>query len=356
MKRKKLILMLVMVLFVGAVFAQINVTITNLIADLNSNGAGSQYNNASVRISGFVTIGANRIIATQLQAYVQDRAGYGIQVYAGGAPNATLVQTFTRGNLVDVIGTVSIQIGSYAGGYRITHTSSSVVEDGNPDSFVYAFIPEGLTRELTLAQAGDYARNNGTFGRVAGTVYEQYANTGGVNLNIEEGTTRLQVRVWDTAGISVSSFPVGTRVYVYGVVYVYNNSAQLLPGYPTDILVNTDPPPPPPPSEFDKLHGTLQIVPKAYNIYENDKVEIRYTAKAGAKVVIRIYNSEGKLMATPENRVAAGNMTPIFWNGRDDDYRLVEPGLYICSLEVHDRNTGKKEAYTAPIVVGMRLK
>jgi len=356
MKRKKLVLLLGLLLFIATLLAQTTVTITNLINDLNNNGTGSQYNNASVRISGYVAIGANRIIATQLQAYVQDRNGYGIQVYAGGAPNATLMQTFTRGNLVDVEGTVSIQTGSYAGGYRITHSSSSVVEDGNPDSFVYAFVPNGLARDFTLAQAGDYTRNNGSFGRVTGTVYEQYANSGGVNLNIEEGSTRLQVRVWDTAGINVADYPVGTRVYVYGVVYVYNSNAQFLPGYPSDILINTDPPPPPPPSEFDNLHGALQIVPKAYNIYENEKVEIRYTAKAGAKVVMRIYNSEGKLMATPANLVAGGTVAPVIWNGRDNDYRLVEPGLYICSLEVQDRNSGKKEAYTAPIVVGMRLK
>jgi len=362
MKMKKMIPLLVIVLFFATLSAQMNVTITDLITDLSLNGTGSQYIGPSVRIEGYVTIGANRAISPtqvnlQMQAYVQDANGYGILVYRAGAPNATVLQTFTRGNVVEVIGRVGIQTGQYAGGYQITHESSSEIDYPYPDDFIY-----GLARVLSISQASNYQGNNGSFVKVTGALTENpFYNTNGVNLNINDGTaTRaLQVRIWDTAvGLpdKVRDYVEGTRVYVYGVVYVFNGNPQLLPGYLSDVYENTDPPPPPPPSEFDKLHGSLQIIPKAYNIYENEKVEIRYTAENGAKVVMRIYNSEGKLMATPANLVASATNAPVLWNGRDNDYRLVEPGLYICNLEVQDRNSGKKKAYTAPIVVGMRLK
>jgi hypothetical protein len=107
----------------------------------------------------------------------------------------------------------------------------------------------------------------------------------------------------------------------------------------------------------------LRIAPKAYNIYENDHVEIGYLAKVGDKLIIRIYNAEGKLVATPVNEVvsAATSGSPdgvnyFTWNGRDKNFKLVSPGLYICHLEVIDRTTGDKKVDKAPIVIGTRLK
>jgi len=109
---------------------------------------------------------------------------------------------------------------------------------------------------------------------------------------------------------------------------------------------------------IEKSEATLRIKPKAYNIYESDKVEIGYFAQAGDLVIMRIYNSEGKLMATPLNRITSATSGVNFyeWNGRDKDFKLVEPGMYICHLEVIDRITGKKKTDKAPIVVGTRLR
>jgi hypothetical protein len=109
--------------------------------------------------------------------------------------------------------------------------------------------------------------------------------------------------------------------------------------------------------------ASLRIAPKAYNIYENEHVEIGYLAKVDDKLIIRIYNAEGKLIATPVNIVvpspATGNPDGVnyfTWNGRDKNFKLVEPGLYICHLEVIDRTTGDKKVDKAPIVIGTRLR
>ena len=101
----------------------------------------------------------------------------------------------------------------------------------------------------------------------------------------------------------------------------------------------------------------LRIRPRAFNIFENERVEIGYFAKAGDHVTMRIYNSEGKLIVTPLNRrVSAQDGVNFYtWDGRNRDFRLVEPGLYICHIEVLDVNTGRKKADRAPIVIGTRL-
>jgi hypothetical protein len=106
------------------------------------------------------------------------------------------------------------------------------------------------------------------------------------------------------------------------------------------------------------MRAMLRVPPKVTDIYSGNKVEIGYFAKTGDKVIVRIYNSEGKLMVTPVNKIVdtPEGINFYYWNGRDKDYRLVEPGLYICHLEVQDRENGKKKSNKAPIVIGTKLK
>jgi hypothetical protein len=114
-----------------------------------------------------------------------------------------------------------------------------------------------------------------------------------------------------------------------------------------------------------KSHSaSLKIAPKAYNIYAGVPVEIGYYANEGDIAVIRIYNAEGKLIATPRHKVVNNtdkdnvNDSVFFfnWDGKDKDFKLVPPGLYICHLEVTDKLTGNKKNDKAPIVIGTRLK
>jgi DNA/RNA endonuclease YhcR with UshA esterase domain len=104
--------------------------------------------------------------------------------------------------------------------------------------------------------------------------------------------------------------------------------------------------------------AVLKVTPKVYNIYNGDQIEIGYFFQSDDKAIIRIYNSEGKLITTPVSTVS-GNTNGInfyTWNGKDKNHQHVEPGLYICHLEVTERATGDKKTYQVPIVIGMKLK
>jgi hypothetical protein len=102
----------------------------------------------------------------------------------------------------------------------------------------------------------------------------------------------------------------------------------------------------------------LKITPKAYNINNGDEIEIGYFGYTGDKAIIRIYNGSGKLITTPISQILsnANGVNFYKWNGRDKNHQLVEPGVYICHLEITDRATGNKKVAQAPIVIGIKLK
>jgi hypothetical protein len=62
-------------------------------------------------------------------------------------------------------------------------------------------------------------------------------------------------------------------------------------------------------------------------------------------------------MFTPKNEILASQngINYYNWNGRDRNNQILPIGLYICHLEVIDRDTGKKKTSNAPIVIGSPL-
>lgn len=104
----------------------------------------------------------------------------------------------------------------------------------------------------------------------------------------------------------------------------------------------------------------------AKNIFNpelNEKIAIEYGCKnsstgINARAFVRIYDSQGRLIATPVNKVisnALGIETET-WDGRDTNMKLVPIGLYYCHYEVIERSTGRKETTVQPIVVKSTLK
>lgn len=102
----------------------------------------------------------------------------------------------------------------------------------------------------------------------------------------------------------------------------------------------------------------LKVTPKAYDVYNGDLVEIGYFGKSGDRAIIRIYNAEGKLIATPVNGAISQStgISYTAWNGKDKNQQLVEPGMYICFLEVSEYASGDKKTAQVPIVIGTKLK
>jgi hypothetical protein len=65
---------------------------------------------------------------------------------------------------------------------------------------------------------------------------DPYFAGGGHNLNIDDGSGRYTIRVWETTGIDVSEFTEGDTITAIGAGSVYSTSFQMLTGYQEDIF------------------------------------------------------------------------------------------------------------------------
>ncbi len=98
----------------------------------------------------------------------------------------------------------------------------------------------------------------------------------------------------------------------------------------------------------------------SFNPSMNEVLNIEYGTKTGflARAVIRIYDAQGRLVATPVNQnfTSSTGIESSTWNGRDSNMKLLEPGLYYCHAEVSNRESGKRYSTVQPIVIRSRLK
>jgi flagellar hook assembly protein FlgD len=92
----------------------------------------------------------------------------------------------------------------------------------------------------------------------------------------------------------------------------------------------------------------------------NEKIKIEYGTKLGfmAKAIVRIYDAQGRLVATPVNKNfnSPTGFENIMWDGRDSNMKRLEPGLYYCHAEISNRETSKRYSTVQPIVIKTRLK
>jgi len=73
---------------------------------------------------------------------------------------------------------------------------------------------------------------------------------------------------------------------------------------------------------------------------------------------VRIYDAQGRLVATPVNRNIGSSLgiENYVWDGRDYMTNKLPIGLYYCHLEIIDRATGHKESTVQPIVIKAKMK
>ncbi|MCF7919168.1 MAG: hypothetical protein K9N06_04580 [Candidatus Cloacimonetes bacterium] len=101
----------------------------------------------------------------------------------------------------------------------------------------------------------------------------------------------------------------------------------------------------------------LKVPPHPFNPAK-EVIGIEYYAQTGDRALMRIYNAEGKLMITPENRIitSANGINRYNWDGRNAAGEVLPWGLYICHLEVQEQNSGELKAAKVPIVIGAPLQ
>ncbi|MCB5259597.1 MAG: hypothetical protein LHW48_03880, partial [Candidatus Cloacimonetes bacterium] len=110
-------------------------------------------------------------------------------------------------------------------------------------------------------------------------------------------------------------------------------------------------------------HLNLSTTASEKNIFDpamNEILNIEYGTKTGflARAIIRIYDAQGRLVATPvhQNFSSSTGIVSTTWNGRDSNMNLLKPGLYYCHAEISNRETSKRFSTVQPIVIKSRLK
>ncbi len=113
----------------------------------------------------------------------------------------------------------------------------------------------------------------------------------------------------------------------------------------------------------NKVHLNIGTDQSSKNVFDpsmNEKINIEYGTTTGflARAVIRIYDAQGRLVATPvhQNFTSPTGIERISWNGRDSNMKLLAPGLYYCHAEISNRESGKRNNTVQPIVIKSRLK
>jgi len=106
-----------------------------------------------------------------------------------------------------------------------------------------------------------------------------------------------------------------------------------------------------------------------FNPWMNQKITIEFGTKhqesgADYRAIIRIYDVQGRLLATPVNGYikydpyydSSTGLARRPWDGRDKNKNLLPIGVYYCHLEVINRLTGESFKAVQPIVVADKLK
>jgi len=198
------------------------------IADIQANPS----NYTSVTIEAIVTVGREKLSTTQLDAYVQDNSGRGINVFSFDPPEN--FPGFERGKKLRITGTVT----EYIHSTRFDHTTEIT-------DFTYQVLDSNQTLPAPLQVSTIGATDTsleGTMVEATGTITDMYYAGGGNSIVINDGSGEVTVRVWDATQINVSGFQLNDVIMVKGVVDSYNLEGQILPAYQEDIsLVTSNP-------------------------------------------------------------------------------------------------------------------
>ncbi|RLC52819.1 MAG: hypothetical protein DRI23_01945 [Candidatus Cloacimonadota bacterium] len=179
----------------------------------------SVYNGQIVTIQGIITIGAGVTNNLQMNAFIQDDSGKGIELFAFDIP--PYLTDLVRGNELEVTG----EVDEYNGVTEIKDFSWSVLSTGNPE-------PEPIDVNLSLNLNG----YEGTLVLAVGEITDAYWAGGGNNVIISDlENYSTTIRIWDSTGITIDDYEIGDIIEAVGVGGMYNNAFQILAGYQDQI-------------------------------------------------------------------------------------------------------------------------
>jgi predicted extracellular nuclease len=305
---------------------------TGLVPIANIQTNYSTYSGQTVTCRGVITISAGAIHGTQLKAYLQDASGMGIQLF-GYSMTAAIESLMVRGNVIQVTG----QVTEYGG---ITEIVVSTWSHLGTDT-----LPTPLALESI---SGDRTAWEGTWIELEGKVVDKYSAGGGLNLMVDISgnlTDIVEVRAWETTGITSDAASLGDLVIVRGVGGIYSSAFQLLPGHPDDIDTFSVSP----------SEGIMLEVEKGVLVTSNnEKIEINFSVPTEHRAILRVFDRMGRESATLFDNTPVGQVK-IDWDGRDETGQFLRHGAYMLHLQSVS-TSGERESETATIAIGSILK
>ena len=244
-----------------AIFPTIFVQKRLTIADIQNNL--SLYEGKRVTIEAVVSIGVNILRTDRCDAYVQDESGRGINLY----DFSTNFPELERGNRLKITGTVTEYVNASTGDAttELTDFSLQLLSTNNAIPAVSYF---------TCAQANNIDLE-GTFIKTAGVITDKAEGIGGgTNMTINDGTIPLQLRIWDTSGLDLSSFNVGDTIVVRGLIDSYRKAAQVVVAYQEDIQKGSIP-------KTVAGSGLVSVQPDSVGKAEN--IDLHFTLQGSSK-------------------------------------------------------------------------
>lgn len=183
----------------------------------------SVYNGQIVTVQGIVTIGAGITNNNQLNVFIQDSSGRGIELFDYDI-SASQAVDLVRGNELQITG----EVDEYNGVSEIKDFSWTVLSSGNPE-------PTPLYIELSQP----LLPYEGTLVRTIGEITDSWYAGGGTNIIITDysGLFSTTVRVWDSTGLNLSAYGEGDILEVVGAGGIYSGAFQILPGYQDQLRI-----------------------------------------------------------------------------------------------------------------------
>ena len=239
-----------------------------------------------VTVEGIVTVGANRLITSRTDAYLQDESGRGINIFSFDPPSDPPHNLLVRGSRLRITGTVA----EFNGVTELTEYSIQEISTGNP-------LPDPL--ELTTGAANDISLE-GTYLQINGVVTSFQDFGDAANITLDDGSGEVLIRVWATTGIDLSIVTVDDSLEVRAVMDIFNSAAQLVPAYQDQISA--------PGAQPGDGSGVATIAPDSVGVGESVSLAVTVAGESGftlERVAVRI-PTEWDWVALPSNVQLSG--------------------------------------------------
>lgn len=310
----------------------------------------------TVQVEGVVVYIQGRTTASgsmRTDAYLADSSS-GIGLYISEAAGPANFPNLKRGYFVRMNATVS----QYSGALQVSGASSMTVLDStvglrNPIRLRTGDYP--LQRQL-IRTGNPLYYASGSFVEVTGRIVSVDPNVGGgTNMLIDDGTGTMTIRIWDSMNLrkvkvaSGDSLPLPelvNRVFqIRGVASQYNNDFQMLAGYAEDFIEQDR-------SLGEAQHTFVEVPSKVIVADWNEQIQIFYGAPSGSRILLRVFNMKGQLVATLIDKTSVG-VGEYLWDGKDEYRRKLPVGTYL--LQIQSNQNGHIQQAVAPIVIGTKL-